>query len=114
MIVRDVESMNISLDNFSRTTDEKHYEIAVYETAICFARMWGVMETLKSKKILFVASPHHKPLISEAIRYSLRFLQSIFFKKPGHVVCKHPVGFNGYHTLRREPFLSQFRQGAVE
>ena len=28
MIVRDVESMNISLDNFSRTTDEKHYEIA--------------------------------------------------------------------------------------
>ena len=28
MIVRDVESMNISLDNFTRTTDEKHYEIA--------------------------------------------------------------------------------------
>ena len=27
---------------------EKHYEIAVYETAICFARMWGVMETLES------------------------------------------------------------------
>ena len=28
MIVRDVESMNISLDNFTRTTDKKHYEIA--------------------------------------------------------------------------------------
>lgn len=28
MIVRDVESMNISLDNFTRTTDEAHYEIA--------------------------------------------------------------------------------------
>ena len=28
MIVQDVESMNISLDNFTRTTDEKHYEIA--------------------------------------------------------------------------------------
>lgn len=28
MIVRDVESMNISLDNFTRTTDEIHYEIA--------------------------------------------------------------------------------------
>ena len=28
MIVRDVESMNISLDNFTRTTDESHYEIA--------------------------------------------------------------------------------------
>ena len=28
MIVKDVESMNISLDNFTRTTDEKHYEIA--------------------------------------------------------------------------------------
>lgn len=28
MIVSDVESMNISLDNFTRTTDEKHYEIA--------------------------------------------------------------------------------------
>ena len=28
LIVRDVESMNISLDNFTRTTDEKHYEIA--------------------------------------------------------------------------------------
>lgn len=27
---------------------EKHYESAVYETAICFARMWGVMETLES------------------------------------------------------------------
>ncbi|WP_407391713.1 methionine--tRNA ligase [Methanobrevibacter sp.] len=28
MIVKDVESMNISLDNFTRTTDEAHYEIA--------------------------------------------------------------------------------------
>ena len=28
MIVRDVESMNISLDNFTRTTDEAHYELA--------------------------------------------------------------------------------------
>lgn len=28
MIVSDVESMNISLDNFTRTTDEAHYEIA--------------------------------------------------------------------------------------
>ena len=28
MIVSDVESMNISLDNFTRTTDKKHYEIA--------------------------------------------------------------------------------------
>ena len=28
MIVRDVESMNISLDNFTRTTDDLHYEIA--------------------------------------------------------------------------------------
>ena len=28
LIVKDVESMNISLDNFTRTTDEKHYEIA--------------------------------------------------------------------------------------
>ena len=28
MIVRDVESMNISLDNFTRTTDEIHYDIA--------------------------------------------------------------------------------------
>ena len=28
MIVRDVESMNISLDNFTRTTDELHYEIS--------------------------------------------------------------------------------------
>lgn len=28
MIVRDVESMNISLDSFTRTTDESHYEIA--------------------------------------------------------------------------------------
>lgn len=28
MIVDDVESMNISLDNFTRTTDKKHYEIA--------------------------------------------------------------------------------------
>ena len=28
MIVRDVESMNISLDNFTRTTDAKHYQIA--------------------------------------------------------------------------------------
>ena len=28
MIVRDVESMNISLDNFTRTTDEIHYEIS--------------------------------------------------------------------------------------
>ena len=28
MIVRDVESMNISLDNFTRTTDEAHYNIA--------------------------------------------------------------------------------------
>ncbi len=28
MIVSDVEAMNISLDNFTRTTDEKHYEIA--------------------------------------------------------------------------------------
>ncbi|MBQ2226597.1 MAG: methionine--tRNA ligase [Methanobrevibacter sp.] len=28
MIVSDVESMNISLDNFTRTTDEAHYELA--------------------------------------------------------------------------------------
>ena len=28
MIVKDVESMNISLDNFTRTTDEAHYELA--------------------------------------------------------------------------------------
>ena len=28
LIVKDVESMNISLDNFTRTTDEAHYEIA--------------------------------------------------------------------------------------
>lgn len=28
MIVRDIESCNISFDNFSRTTDKKHYEIA--------------------------------------------------------------------------------------
>ncbi len=28
MIVKDVESMNISLDNFTRTTDEAHYDIA--------------------------------------------------------------------------------------
>ncbi|MBE6500568.1 MAG: methionine--tRNA ligase [Methanobrevibacter thaueri] len=28
MIVRDVKSMNISLDNFTRTTDKAHYEIA--------------------------------------------------------------------------------------
>ena len=28
LIVKDVESMNISLDNFTRTTDEIHYEIA--------------------------------------------------------------------------------------
>ena len=28
MIVRDVESMNISLDNFTRTTDEAHYNLA--------------------------------------------------------------------------------------
>ena len=28
MIVRDVESMNISLDNFTRTTDKAHYDIA--------------------------------------------------------------------------------------
>ena len=28
MIVQDVESMNISLDNFTRTTDEAHYKIA--------------------------------------------------------------------------------------
>ncbi len=28
LIVNDVESMNISLDNFTRTTDEAHYEIA--------------------------------------------------------------------------------------
>ena len=28
MIVKDVESMNISLDSFTRTTDEAHYEIA--------------------------------------------------------------------------------------
>ena len=28
MIVRDVESMNISLDNFTRTTDKAHYDLA--------------------------------------------------------------------------------------
>ena len=28
MIVKDVESMNISLDNFTRTTDKAHYELA--------------------------------------------------------------------------------------
>lgn len=28
MILQDIESMNISLDNFTRTTDEKHYKIA--------------------------------------------------------------------------------------
>ena len=28
MIVRDINSCNISFDNFTRTTDKKHYEIA--------------------------------------------------------------------------------------
>ena len=42
MIVRDVESMNISLDNFTRTTDKIHYEIAqnffkdLYESGLIY------------------------------------------------------------------------------
>ena len=42
--------MKYKKDNINKIAElsDKHYEIAVYETAICFARMWGVMETLES------------------------------------------------------------------
>ena len=45
--------MKYEKDNVIKITgglkmSEKQYEIAVYETAICFARMWGVTETLES------------------------------------------------------------------
>lgn len=47
MIVRDVESMNISLDNFTRTTDDLHYEIAqnffleLYNKGLIYKRIFS-------------------------------------------------------------------------